>query len=101
MAVSAWIPPCAHSSPHGCRRPQAWGLAELAQPFPISSPPPRWSAPSPHGAMDARSLLLLDVDRLGALSSLEVSNNVSVVVEQHVVDSVIFGQPGCTVVKPR
>jgi hypothetical protein len=51
--------------------------------------------------MDARSLLLLDVDRLGALSSLEVSNNVSVVVEQHVVDSVIFGQPGCTVVKPR
>eukprot|EP00267_Zea_mays_P042320 XP_020394298.1 uncharacterized protein LOC103627800 isoform X2 [Zea mays] len=36
-----------------------------------------------------------------ALSSLEVSNNASVVVEQHVVDSVIFGQPGCSVVKPR
>jgi hypothetical protein len=48
-----------------------------------------------------RSLLLLDVDRLGALSSLEVSNNASVVVEQHAVGSVIFGQPGCSVVKPR
>jgi hypothetical protein len=46
--------------------------------------------------------LLLPVNRLDALSSLEASSSTLVVVEQHVVDSVVFfGQPGCGVVKPR
>jgi hypothetical protein len=46
------------------------------------------------------SLLLLAVNRLDALSSLEASINTLVVVKQHVVGSVIFGQPGCVVVEP-
>jgi hypothetical protein len=52
--------------------------------------------------MDAPSLLLLAVNRIDALSSLEASSSTLVVVEQHVVSSMIFfGQPGCGVVKPR
>jgi hypothetical protein len=47
------------------------------------------------------SLLLLVVDTLGALSSIEASSSTLLVVEQHVIGSVIFGQPGCGVVKPR
>jgi hypothetical protein len=48
------------------------------------------------------SLLMLAVNRLDALSSLEASSSTLVVVEQHVVGSVIFfGHPGCGVVKPR
>jgi hypothetical protein len=44
--------------------------------------------------MDAPSLLLLAVNRIDALSSLEASSSTLVVVEQHVVGSVIFlGSP--------
>jgi hypothetical protein len=48
------------------------------------------------------SLLLLAVNRLDTLSSLEASSSTLVVVEQHVVGSVVFfGRPGCGVVKPH
>jgi hypothetical protein len=60
--------------------------------FPAARPLQPWMHPS---------LLLLAVNRLDALSSLEASSSTLVVVKQHVIGSVIFGQPGCVVVKPQ